>query len=135
MQTDTVRRDYLIDQAVRKGKFPATRAGFYREAYDRDPAGTEQALAMLTPALAGVAGLDPADAPYQRALFPELDRQARRAAPVTALAAGAEQVRPTAPAPPAAQPELTPEQVAAWSHALGFDKTAASGRVIRANDG
>jgi hypothetical protein len=137
--TDTARRDYLIGEAVAAGKFMAERAPFYRERYDRDPAGTEQVLAMLAPALAGVAGLEPA--PYPRELFPELDRRARRAAGVPATFAPAATAPPAAtaaharPVTPAAESALTPEQVGAWSHELGFDRVEASvGRVARAND-
>lgn len=54
---------------------------------------------------------------------------------LAAAATGVPHVRPTAPAPPAAQVELSPEQVAAWSRELGFAQSAASGRVTRANDG
>jgi hypothetical protein len=130
---DQIRRDYLIGQAVQAGKFTAARAPFYQEMYDRDPAGTEQILAMLGPALAGVRGLDPAEQqPYPRSLFPELDRRARRQAAPPAIAGNAPEAAEHArPVTPAAEVDLSPDQVGAWSHQLGFDTAAKAGRVTR----
>lgn len=144
MHDHAQRRDYLISEAIRAGKFTAARAQHYRQMYDRDPAGTEQLLAALAPAgtalaaagaLAGHPGPQAEPAPYPRELFPELARHDRHAPVAPALAAVAAP-QPAPPARPAADPGvIPPEQVARWSAEL-FPETQAArgGRVTRAND-
>lgn len=140
---DTQRREQLLAEAVRAGKFTAQRAEHYRQLYDSDPAGTEQVLAALAPvgnAITAAAVLAGAPAavlaevpPYPRELFPELVRRERRAAPPAAAEpAAAEHVRPGAPP---AEASIRDEQVARWSAEL-FPETQAQqhGRITRAND-
>jgi hypothetical protein len=55
------RRELCIERAIREGKFSRKRAEFYRQAFDRDPDGTEQVIAEMAggdPKLLA----DPADA-------------------------------------------------------------------------
>ena len=75
--------------------------------------------------------------PYPRELFPELARRDRHSQRPATFAAAPE--RPVAqhpqPITSAAEKNLTPEQVSAWAHELGFDRvTARAGRITRAND-
>jgi hypothetical protein len=126
-----LRREHVLNEAVRAGKFTAARAAHYRALYDRDPAGTEQVLAMLAPALEGV----PAAVPPAEHGGRVYGRGGSAPAAVVAQAG----VAATAPrAVPAAAPEaegLTPETVAGWSRAL-FPEVGreTATRVTRAHD-
>jgi hypothetical protein len=139
------RRDRLIEQAVVDGRILGERRDHYRNAWDRDPFGTEQLLASLSPgltpdvraALFGQQDPNP-ELALAQTLFPEL-RQPRplghggTPAPLAAATPAPAQTphrRPVALpegaelSPPAAEPSLTPEEVAAWSRAL-FPETVA----------
>jgi hypothetical protein len=146
------RRDYVINEAVRAGKFSPQRARHWRRQYDEDPAGTEATIAVLSPALDG-------PQPYPRDLFPELAKEGRgsfralRSAPATTAAApvvpsptfGNGRTERSATAPPSARRsgvrpptadagKPSVEDVATWSSALGFQSRETSGRVTRAGD-
>jgi|SRR5581483_7137257 len=142
------RRDYVISEAIRAGKFTAARAKHWRKQYDRDPAGTEAAIAVLASPLDG-------PQPYPKELFPELSSRRRGSSPVaspTSPAATAaaptrvlsEPQRVGSATPPPARSEQPPlstgtaepsaEDVAGWSSALGFQNTPVAGRVTKAAD-
>jgi hypothetical protein len=146
------RRDHVVGEAVRAGKFSPRRAKHWRTQYDRDPAGTEAALALLQSPLDG-------PQPYPRELFPELakgDRVSRFRAlgslPVAKAATpisrttlpGPGQVRSAAPSPARSARRPSPsgagpdvprfEDVADWSEQLGFPDNRVVGRVTRAAD-
>jgi hypothetical protein len=122
----TLRKEHVINEAVRAGKFGESRREFWSSEYDRDPAGTERTLAALVPATAGTE-------PYPADLFPHLQRRhpQMRSATVAATA-------PITPAPPAPA-EIEDEDVARWSRQL-FPEVAraAAGagrrRVVKCND-
>jgi hypothetical protein len=151
MSSRNVRREYVLAEAVRAGKFSAKRAAHWRKQYDRDPASTEAALAMLAPALDG-------PQPYPRDLFPELAKKDRGSFRALRSSPAA-----TAPAPAPSSPSVgrtglvaapqvlasqsrgqppqgalpgrpSADEIAAWSNALGFQRGAATGRVMRAGD-
>ena len=128
--TDTVRRDYLLEQAVRAGKFPATRIPHYVAQYDRDPAGTEQLLASLTPVpTSGVLGHSGDEVDQTLAAGRALLGNRSRVASVPAAAAGepvqAQHLRPVEQ--PASAVELTPENVERWTRALFPETRAGAG--------
>jgi hypothetical protein len=143
----SLRRDHLIGQAVQAGKFPPERRAHWQELYDRDPAGTEQTLAVLAPGLVGVqspTGFVAGESPYPRELFPELVRADRRAqqavsAPQAAPPPAAAVVHPRPAAPPqeASDATLPSELVGQWSREMFPEvalKASANSRVSRAND-
>jgi hypothetical protein len=81
--------------------------------------------------------------PYPRELFPELgrrepsDRRGAASARATRPVVDARReggVRHPRPVTPAAEAELAPEAVAAWSADLGFAAPAKQGRITRATD-
>lgn len=118
------RREYLMDQAIRAGKFPPERRTHWAALYDRDPAGIEETLAMLT-AATGLPALPPKHGHV---------RITRGSTSATSFHL------PTLTDPEATSPkermELTPEIVAGWSRQL-FPETAAPAgrtRVRRAHD-
>lgn len=141
-----LRRDYVIGEAVRAGKFSESRAAYWSAEYDRDPAGTEATIASL-------ASLTEGPQPYPREiLFPTRTRLSRQRAGSSALATATAPA--AAPAPPAAAKEVpsgdgtgtgpgipgsgpSPEEVAEWSARL-FPEAVAAGagprRVTRARD-
>jgi len=43
----TIKRDRVIDAAVAAGKFTAKRTGYWRDQWDKNPAGTERAIALM----------------------------------------------------------------------------------------
>lgn len=122
-----LRREYVLDQAIAAGKFGEARRAHYAALYNRDPAGTEQVLAVLASATDG-------EPPYPRTLFPELARPRSGRSPTRAAAL------PPPPPPPAARPTTDDgldALVAGWSKQL-FPEAAAAGarpgRIMRAND-
>ena len=122
MDSYTLRKEHVINEAITAGKFSESRRSFWSSEYDRDPAGTERTLAALVPATEGTP-------PYPPELFPHLQRRDphARSASVAATA-------PTpAPAPPPS--EIADEDVQRWTRQL-FPETraAASGRIVRCND-
>jgi hypothetical protein len=44
-------REYVLDRAVRAGKFPASRKPHYRRLYDKDPAATRALIGQLASGL------------------------------------------------------------------------------------
>jgi hypothetical protein len=118
-----LRREYVIGECVRAGKFSDARAPFWREQFDRDPAGTEQTLAALTPVLEGTP-------PYPRELFPQLSQRRHAHMRNGTVAA-------TVPSPPAPAAEIADEDVSRWTTQL-FPETrvaaGAGGRIVRCND-
>jgi len=130
--TDTVRRDYLIEQAVTAGKFPPERAAHYREQYDRDAAGTERLLASLAAIPMGVLGhRDPVEQTLAagRALLGNRGGIASPPAAATREPVQAQHIRPVEQ--PTAAVELTPENIERWTHDLFPETraTAAQGRI------
>ena len=128
--TDTVRRDYLLEQAVRAGKFPATRIPHYAARYDRDPAGTEQLLASLTPVpTSGVLGHsgDEVDRTLEagRALLGNRGSVASVPAAAVREPVQAQHLRPVERT--ASSVELTPENVERWTRALFPETRAGAG--------
>lgn len=119
------RRDYVINEAVRAGKFTRARGKFWRRQYDRDPVGTEAALALMASPLDG-------PQPYPKELFPELSRMGRRGLlPPTRRSPAAAAVTPISRVLPdsgvrsaAPQPAVGPV-----SHARTSD--VAAGRIVR----
>ena len=127
------RREYVISEAVRAGKFSESRADHYRQMFDADPPGTERVLAALASAL-------PGEHPYPPELFPELARS-RKLAQTRASSSSSSPPLPYAPSPPTvslaeegAGGGVTPEQVAAWSRQLFPETRGVSGRIVRCND-
>jgi len=100
--SDPTRREAVLAEAVRVGKFAAHRVPHYRTMYDRDPAGTEALIAAIYGVGPGVLG---------------------SAAPTPGEPAQAPHVHPVVPA---AEANLDPKQVTAWSRAL-FPEAVAAG--------
>ena len=94
------RRDQLISAAIQAGKFPPERRAHWQTVYDRDPAGTEQVLAVLAP------GLMPANTSGSMPLGGGRGNTATAGLTL----AGSSQ--------PVAHADLTPEVVASWSQEL-----------------
>jgi hypothetical protein len=108
---DEQRREAVLAEAVRAGKFTAERLPHYRTMYDRDPAGTEAAINAMTAVGAAVLG-------------------GASVATSTEPPAQAQHVNPVAP-PPAASADLSPELVAGWSRKLFPEAVAAKpGRIM-----
>jgi hypothetical protein len=103
---DPQRREAVLAEAVRVGKFTADRLPHYRTMYDRDPAGTEAAINALHAVGAAVLG--------------------NAAAASTELRTQAQHVNPVAPPRPAAGVELSPALVGKWSGEL-FPEAVAAG--------
>jgi hypothetical protein len=151
MPSRNVRREYVIAEAIRAGKFSPQRAKHWRRQYDCDPVGTEAAIAVLAPALDETQ-------PYPRDLFPELAKEDRGSFRALRSCPAA-----TAPAPALSSPSVgrmglvaapqlvasqsrgqppqgalpgrpSADEVAAWSNALGFQHREITGRVMRAGD-
>jgi hypothetical protein len=101
--SDPTRREAVLAEAVRAGKFPAHRVPHYRREYDRDPAGTEALIAALYAVGGDVLG-------HSRAAARVEPGQAQHPHPVV----------------PAAEVELDAEQVGAWSRQL-FPEAVAAG--------
>jgi hypothetical protein len=105
--SDPTRREAVLAEAVRVGKFLPHRVPHYRAMYDRDPAGTENLIAAIHALGPGVldsaaaAAGEPAQAPHVH------------------------------PVVPAAEADLDPQQVAAWSRALFPEAVAAGSRPDR----
>jgi hypothetical protein len=59
--TNTQRRDETLRRAISAGKFSAARVPYWRDAWDRDPAGVEATIAGLATADPATVA-DPADA-------------------------------------------------------------------------
>jgi hypothetical protein len=127
------RREYVISEAVRAGKFSESRADHYRQMFDADPPGTERVLAALASAL-------PGEHPYPPELFPELARSRNRRSDVQAASHLPRAPLPQAPSPQpstgavGAEGGVTSEQVAAWSRQLFPETRGVSGRIVRCND-
>lgn len=118
---DATRRDHVLSAAIAAGKFSEQRRTVWAAAYDRDPAGTEALIALLTSPFA------PAE-PYPRELFPELAGEQRRTH-TSGLAPA--QVNVAASAACAKVP--TPELVADWTRQL-FPHAPSAGRITRTGD-
>ncbi|HVC07156.1 MAG TPA: hypothetical protein VND98_06200 [Solirubrobacterales bacterium] len=43
----TIKRDQTINAAVKAGKFSTKRTGYWRDQWDKNPAGTERAIALM----------------------------------------------------------------------------------------
>lgn len=43
----TIKRDQTVAAAVKAGKFTAKRAGYWRDQWDKNPAGTERAISLM----------------------------------------------------------------------------------------
>jgi hypothetical protein len=69
-RTSTTHRDELIESAVKARKILKSETKRYREMYDRDPVGTQQLLAKLTP---GPPLKGEVARPEGTGLFPELN--------------------------------------------------------------
>jgi hypothetical protein len=123
MDNHALRREHVINEAIRAGKFSESRRAFWTAEYDRNPARTEQTLASLASGLDG-------EPPYPRELFPELSRRHSPHTRRTAVAA-------SAPPPPPPAAEIVDEEVARWSREL-FPETVAAGagrqRIVHCND-
>jgi hypothetical protein len=113
---DASRREALLDQAVRAGKFPPQRRAHWSELYDRDPAGTERVLSVLASS---------APLPTMPAMPTPPPRITRTSVPrrPTYPEAAMVPVAASQPLPPGGT-EITPELVAGWSRQL-FPATAA----------
>jgi hypothetical protein len=123
------RRDQLLDHAIASGKFGEARRAHWAAQYDRNPAGTEQALAVMV----GVGGKPP----YPPELFPELQRPRQRSERGAVLAVVNPSTEPPPPQSFASDAHVTPEQVKAWSQQLfpeAVPEGASFGRITRAHD-
>jgi hypothetical protein len=106
--SDPTRREAVLADAVRAGKFLPHRVPHYRTMYDRDPAGTEALIAAIYAVGGDVLG-------HTQAAAPAEPGQAQHPHPVV----------------PAAEADLDPEQVAAWSRALFPEAVAAASKPGR----
>jgi hypothetical protein len=134
-------REYLLDDAVRAGKFPSDRKHVYRDMFDRDPQGTLTLINSLAPGIEpGVAAaLDRLGerSPYPRELFPELRRRPR--AVLAAAITHAAEEPPSLPSPVAEAPlPVKSAPVAGWSEQLFPEvrrrKAKPPSRVTRADE-
>jgi hypothetical protein len=60
------KRERHIDAAVVEGKFTAERAPFWRRQWDKDPAGTEKAIASMAAGLVEPPRREPTESDYVR---------------------------------------------------------------------
>jgi hypothetical protein len=113
-----LRREHVISECIRAGKFNKARAPFWEKEYDRDPAGTERTLTALVSVTEGAP-------PYPPELFPHLSQRRRPQVHSASVAATA---------PPPAPAEAGDEQVEAWTRQLFPETRATRGRIVRCND-
>ena len=119
--THELRREYALDQAMAEGRFVAASRAGWTARFDADPAGTERALAMLTP-------IPPA------AFGTSVEQTATAGLTlmrggVAATAGTQEPLRVEHPRPvtPAVEVNLSPEQVSSWTQELFRETRAGAG--------
>jgi hypothetical protein len=120
--TDDIRMNAILDRCVSEGRIAQTSRASWAGRYANDPAGTEAVLAALTPTPIGVLGHGRGDAVDETLA-------AGRALLGVSHAVGepvqAEHMRPFER--PAAEVELTPENVERWTRELFAETRAGAG--------